>query len=55
MITKVTQPVIETINGEKKVTGFTIEYRLFGILLYKKESHSIDKYGTKEVGFFLNP
>jgi hypothetical protein len=55
MKTKVTQPIMETINGKRTVTGFTIEYRLFGILLCRKTSYSISRYGITEFVGCLNP
>ena len=37
MITKTTKPIIITLNSEEDVVvGTKVEYRIFGILLYKK-------------------
>lgn len=43
MITKTTTPIVENTAG--RVIGTKVEYRLFGILLYKKVLLTPLKYG----------
>lgn len=47
MIKKVTIPIIEKLNdnGDLVVVGTKVEYRLLGILLYRKELYMPAKYG----------
>lgn len=47
MIKKVTTPIIKSaINiGDNAVIGTRVEYRLFGILLYRKELYTPEAYG----------
>ena len=54
MITKKTTPIIETINLKSTVTGSIVEYRIFGILFYKKTLVLPVKYGIKECEFYVN-
>lgn len=48
MIKKVTTPIIEKFNGDGDliVVGTRVEYRMFGILLYKKKLYLPLKYGV---------
>lgn len=48
MIKKLITPIIEQINknGDMIVVGTKVEYRLLGILLYKKEFYNPEKYGV---------
>lgn len=43
MVTKRIKPIIEN----EKVVGTEVEYRMFGILLYKKIGFNPNKYGLK--------
>lgn len=50
MITKTTEPIISgyaNLAGNNVVIGTKVEYRLFGILLYKKILYTPNKYGLK--------
>lgn len=48
MIKKLTAPILEQLNddGDMVVVGTKVEYRLLGILLYKKELYTPQKYGV---------
>lgn len=50
MIKKVTTPIIEksVVYSILTVVGTKVEYRIFGILLYKKILYLPLKYGVKE-------
>lgn len=54
MITKKTTPIIEQVNGYSAVVGTKVEYRLFGILLYRKVLYLPNKYGVKEYDYQIN-
>ena len=43
MLTKTTSPITEWTGNEGAVIGTKVEYRLFGILLYKKVFNYPDK------------
>lgn len=49
MLTKTTDPIMSdctNLAGNNAVIGTKVEYRLFGILLYKKILHTPNKYGV---------
>ena len=45
MIKKEINPIIETVDGKKEVTGSKTEYRVLGILVYQKVLYTPLKYG----------
>ena len=45
MITKTTTPIILSEGGKQRVTGTRIEYRVFGLLIYRKILYLPNKYG----------
>lgn len=50
MITKTTKPILSDVmtqTGNCTVIGTKVEYRFFGILLYKKILYNPGKYGLK--------
>ena len=51
MITKTVEPIISAPfidqEGLDKVIGVSVEYRVFGIRVYRKTIHSPAKYGEK--------
>ena len=53
MMTKKTEPIIgnEEGTGNSIVIGTQVEYRLFGILLYKKTVLSPEAFGIKEYNY----
>lgn len=57
MMTKITTPIVrEQVRGMKEVTGVRVEYRLFGILLYRKtlvmpEVFGIYNYDNYQITF----
>ncbi len=51
MLRKEITPIIEEINSSPDVIGTRIEYRLFGLLLYRKTMYTPAKYGCKEWQF----
>ena len=51
MIKKETTPIIEQVNGYSAVVGTKVEYRLFGILLYRKILYLPNRYGVKEYDY----
>ena len=56
-MTKITTPIVrEQVRGMKEVTGVRVEYRLFGILLYRKilvmpEVFGVYDYGNYQITF----
>lgn len=51
MITKTVEPILSdcaSLAGGNAVIGTKVEYRLFGILLYKKVLYTPNKYGVAE-------
>ena len=45
MIKKVTTPILGFAIGDNAIIGTRVEYRLFGILLYRKELYTPQAYG----------
>lgn len=54
MITKKTTPIIDIVNCQFAVTGTKVEYRLFGILLYRKILYLPNRHGVKEYDYQIN-
>lgn len=54
MITKTTEPILSNNANmaRTEVIGTKVEYRLFGILLYKKECFTPNKYGLVNWGHY---
>lgn len=48
MMTKTTKPLIATKEGKNIVIGTQTEYRLFGLLLYRKTLYMPTAYDVKE-------
>ncbi|MHC1780035.1 MAG: hypothetical protein AB9922_07335 [Bacteroidales bacterium] len=51
MLTKKTTPTISS-DSSGKITKMIIEYRLFGLLIYRKELFTPFYYGVKEYDGF---
>lgn len=51
MITKTIEPIINLTN--ESVIGTDIQYRIFGLLIYRKTMYSPEKYGIKEYDYSI--
>lgn len=51
MITKTINPIIDANIVPRIVIGTRIEYRLFGLLIYRKTMFTPEKYGIAEYEF----
>ena len=51
MFTKEITPIISSAQGEPSVVGTLVEYKLLGILLYRKKMYNPNYYGLKEWEF----
>ncbi len=48
MFTKEITPIISSAQGDPGVVGTLVEYKLFGILLYRKRMYNPSYYGLTE-------
>lgn len=52
MVKKYITPIIRKVGGEqKKVVGTQVDYRLFGLLIYRKVMNNPSAYGLNEWEF----
>lgn len=51
MITKTINPIIDATGTARIVVGTRVEYRLFGLLIYRKTMFTPEKYGITEYEF----
>lgn len=52
MIKKTVEPIIEEIDGTKMCVGTRIEYRVFGLLIYRNVVSLPNRYGLKTWEFY---
>lgn len=54
MIKQTVEPILEEVDGKKMCVGTRIEYKVFGLLIYRKVVSLPNRYGVKTWEFYCN-